>query len=58
MHIQENHEGDQVDMIRLWYETHFNKKTKKWIDEKSEDIYVRPFNLYLFFLQVNLTKFN
>ena len=58
MHNQENDEGDQVDKLRLWYETHFNKKTEKRIDDKSEHVYVRPFKLYLQALYANLTKFN
>ena len=58
MHNQENDEGDQVDRIQLWFETHFNKKSKKWIDDKSEHIYVKPFNFYLQVSYVNLTKFN
>ncbi|KAF3443652.1 hypothetical protein FNV43_RR13342 [Rhamnella rubrinervis] len=29
----------ELDRTQLWFETHFQKKTKKWCDLKSEDIY-------------------
>ncbi|KAF3435188.1 hypothetical protein FNV43_RR22275 [Rhamnella rubrinervis] len=32
-------ESVELDRIQLWYETHFNKKTKNWCDKKSEDVY-------------------
>ena len=37
-------QGEEADRIHLWYETHFQKKQNKWIDEKSEEIYVRYLN--------------
>ena len=44
MHNQEIEQGEEADRIHLWYETHFQKKQNKWIDEKSEEIYVRYLN--------------
>lgn len=43
MHVQEAEQGDKVDRIQLWYETHYHKKTKKWVDANSEEIYVSSF---------------
>lgn len=51
--LREEETEVEPNHLELWYETHYNKRKKEWVDEKSKDVYISNYfhrqNLILIF---------